>query len=147
MRYHRHMVSRVVIDTNVLAGALISDVGANREILRRCLQGKYRPLISNALFLEYEDVTRRKEILDRCPVSPADIQDLIDAFCSVSEWVSIYYLWRPNLGDEGDNHVLELAIGGNAAMIVTNNVRDFQTDQLKFPEIRILTPAQMLGGS
>lgn len=140
------MPPRIVIDTNVLARALISDSGANREVLRRSLLGEYQPLISNALFLEYEDVTRRRDILDLCPVTPDEAQDLVDAVCSVSEWISIYYLWRPNLADEADNHVLELAIGGNAGTVVTNNVRDFRTSQLRFPEISILTPGELLGG-
>lgn len=63
---------------------------------------------------------------------------------SVCEWVQVYYLWRPNLRDEGDNHVLELAVAGAASMIVTNNVSDFLDSNLRFPEIRILKPAQVL---
>jgi hypothetical protein len=30
--------------------------------------------------------------------------------------------WRPNLRDEGDNHLVELAIAGGAEAIVTYNV-------------------------
>lgn len=35
------------------------------------------------------------------------------AFISVAEWIKIYYSWRPNLKDEGDNHLRlkELAEG------------------------------------
>ena len=29
-------------------------------------------------------------------------------------WVRVYYLWRPNLPDEADNHLVELAVAGNA---------------------------------
>jgi putative PIN family toxin of toxin-antitoxin system len=140
------MVSRIVIDTNILVAALISDAGHNREVLRRCLNREYQPLMSNALFLEYEAVSSREDILKLCPVSSAEIQDLLDAFCSVSEWVSIYYLWRPKLADEADNHLLELAIGGNADKIVTNNTRDFRASGLTFPAVKIVTPEQLLGG-
>lgn len=140
------MVPRIVIDTNVLVGALIGESGANREVLRRTLLGGYQPLISSALLLEYEDVTKRRDILDLCPVPPDEIQDLVDALCSVCEWMSIYYLWHPNLVDEADNHILELAIGGNAGVVVTNNVRDFRASQLRFPEIKIMTPSELLGG-
>jgi predicted nucleic acid-binding protein len=59
---------------------------------------------------------------------------------AVSEWVNIYYLWRPNLRDEGDNHLLELAIAGNANYIVTNNIKDFKNTELMFPHILILKP-------
>ncbi|MCP5231032.1 MAG: putative toxin-antitoxin system toxin component, PIN family [Zoogloeaceae bacterium] len=138
------MTPRIVVDTSVFTAALIGAAGPNREILRRCLKRQYQPLLGNALFAEYEDVSARQHILDKCPVSADDIQALLEAFCAVSEWVPIYYLWRPNLPDEADNHLLELAAAGNAQWIVTNNVRDFKRAELRFPDIRILTPEQIL---
>ncbi|MEO1132001.1 MAG: putative toxin-antitoxin system toxin component, PIN family [Cyanobacteria bacterium J06639_1] len=140
------MATRLVLDTNVLIAALIGKAGPNREILRRCLTGRYQPLISNTLFLEYVDVTSRESILKLCPASQQEVDDLRDALCSVCEWISIYYLWRPNLTDESDNHVFELAVAGNAAMIVSNNVRDFQGTQVSFPELEMVTPEQLLRG-
>ena len=56
----------------------------------------------------------------------------------------VYYLWRPNLPDEGDNHLVELAIAGGADTIVTNNVRDVRRGELTFPSLRILTPSEFL---
>ena len=55
----------------------------------------------------------------------------------------VYYLWRPNLPDEGDNHLIELAVAGGAEAIVTFNLRDFQRTELYFPDIAVLTPAQL----
>lgn len=138
------MIPRIVVDTSVLTAALIGASGPNREILRRCLKRQYQPLLGNALFSEYEDVSARPHILSKCPVSAGDIQVLLEAFCSVSEWVPIYYLWRPNLVDEADNHIIELAAAGNAQWIVTNNIRDFKHAELNFPGIQILTPEQIL---
>ena len=63
---------------------------------------------------------------------------------SACAWVDVYYLWRPNLRDEEDNHILELAVAGGASMIVTNNVRDFQRADLRFPGIRIITPRDLV---
>lgn len=100
--------------------------------------------MGNALIAEYEDVAARPRILELCPVTPAEIRDLLDAFCTVCEWVPIYYLLRPNLADEGDNHVLELAVAGNARWIVTNNVRDFSRAELALPGIFVITPEQLL---
>ena len=56
----------------------------------------------------------------------------------------IFYLWRPNLADEADNYLLELAAVGNAQWIVPNNIRDFKRAELNFPDIQILTPEQIL---
>jgi len=140
------MAARIVVDISVFTAALIGHAGPNREILRRCLSGRYQPLLGNALFSEYEDVSTRKSILDRCPVPKRDVSDLLEAFCSVCEWVPIYYLWRPNLPDEADNCLLELPVAGNAQWIVTNNVRDFRNAELNFPGTRIITPKEVLAG-
>ena len=56
----------------------------------------------------------------------------------------VYYRWRPNLSDEGDNHVLELALAGAAGIIVTTNRADFLGGDLRFPEVKILTPPEFL---
>jgi putative PIN family toxin of toxin-antitoxin system len=138
------MSVKIVVDTNVFIGAILSSQGLNRELIRRCLIGEYQPLMGNALYLEYEAVMNRQEILDKCPLERSVIEELLDSFLSVSKWVNIYYSWRPNLKDEGDNHVLELAIAGNAQTIATNNLRDFRGSELSFPQLQILSPYQII---
>jgi putative PIN family toxin of toxin-antitoxin system len=140
------MTELVVVDTSVLVSALIGPMGPSREILRQCLRGDLNSLISNALFSEYEDVTGRTEILDLCPVAPQEIRELLNALYSSCQWVSVYFLWRPNLQDEGDNFLIELAVAGGANLIVSNNVKDLRGVELKFPGLRIATPEQMLRG-
>ena len=132
------------MDTNVFIGALLSASGENRAVLRACLQGKVLPLMGVALFHEYEDVMGREDLMRKCPISPKDRRVLFEALLSVSEWVRVYYLWRPNLPDEGDNHLVELAIAGGARFIVTRNVRDIGRGELTFPELRAVTPREFL---
>ena len=140
------MSSRIVVDTNVLVGAALrAGGGDNRKVLRRCLEQAVQPLIGAALFHEYEDLFGRTDPLARSPLSYEERQKLLAAFLSVCEWVKVYYLWRPNLPDEADNHLVELAIAGGADAIVTNNVRDFRRGELRFPHLRILTPSEFLG--
>ena len=136
----------IVIDTSVVISSLIGQRGASREILRKSLLGEYNPLISNALFQEYEGVSNRKKIIDRCPLTKKEIEELLKALYKICQWVPIYYLWRPIIVDEGDNFLIELALAGNATHIVTNNIRDFRNAELKFPGIRILTPSELLRG-
>jgi putative PIN family toxin of toxin-antitoxin system len=134
---------RAVIDSNVVAGAMLTS-GPNRTVLRACLTGKIKPLVGTALFLEYEDLIRRPGVFARSQLSAGDRVELLAALASVSEWVEIYYAWRPNLRDEGDNHLIELAVAGSASAIITNNVRDLKSGELHFPSIRVVTPADLL---
>ncbi|NJK58886.1 MAG: putative toxin-antitoxin system toxin component, PIN family [Pleurocapsa sp. SU_5_0] len=139
------MSIRIVIDTNVLIGALIGkEYGANRKLLELCLKGEFKPLISYTLFSEYEDLINRPSILKLCKRSPEEINILFDGLLGVCELVKIYYLWRPNLVDEGDNYLVELAIAGNAEILVTHNVKDFQRSQLKFPQLKIKQPQEII---
>lgn len=140
------MNNSIVVDTSVLISDLIGPRGPNREVIRRCLNGSYNPLISNALFQEYEDVSARDNIRALCPLAAAELRELLNAFYSVCQWVPIYYLWRPNLSDEGDNFLVELAIAGNAACIITNNVKHIKSAELTFPELHVLTPEELLRG-
>jgi putative PIN family toxin of toxin-antitoxin system len=138
------MVPRIVMDTNVFVGSLLSEGGKNRDVLRACLSGRVQPLMGVALFSEYEDLLGRADLFKKCPVSSTERQTLFEALLSVSSWVKIYYLWRPNLPDEGDNHLVELALAGNADAVVTNNIRDFRRGDLNFPALRIQTPNDFL---
>ncbi len=125
----------VVIDTNIFISALLSAEGASRLIIRACLEACYQPLMGTTLLAEYEDVMQREALFKNCP---------IDVFLSVCEWTDIYYLWRPNLRDEADNHIIELAVAGNAKYVVTYNIRDFKNAQLLFPNLFIVKPEQLL---
>jgi len=69
---------------------------------------------------------------------------LLDAFLSKCRWTRIYYLWRTNLPDEADNHVLELTIAGAADAVITRNIRDFEGAELRFPNLRIVRPEHFI---
>lgn len=138
------MTTKIVVDTSVFISALISSTGSSRELIRRCLKGEYQPLMGNALFSEYESVMQREEIIVKCPLTNEEVSALLASFMSVSQWISIYYLWRPNLKDEADNHLIELAVAGNAQIIATHNLKDFQNAQLLFPSLSILKPEEII---
>ena len=130
---------KVVVDTNVMVAALLSGGGASRDVLRLCLEEKITPIFGTALFAEYEDVLARKELLAKAPLSAAERDTFFDALVSVGTWISIYYLWRPNLRDEDDNHLVELAVAGGAEWIITANLKDFRGAELRFDHLRIGT--------
>ena len=138
------MPPRIVVDTNVFIGAILSPAGENRDVLRACLLGRSRPLMGAALFHEYEDLLGRSGLMSRSPLTPSERDALFAAFLSVAEWIKVYFLWRPNLPDEADNHLIELALAGAAQSIVTHNLGDLQKGELLFPDLKILTPRQFL---
>jgi uncharacterized protein len=139
-----YALRRAVVDTNVITGALLGRAGYNRGVIRACFEGRLKPLIGQTLFLEYEDVLSRSGLYRSSPLSQQEREELLAAFLSVCEWVQVYYGWRPNLPDEADNHLVELAVAGAASMIVTNNVRDFRPAELRFPGLRVVTPRELL---
>lgn len=139
-----YSLRRAVIDTNVITGALVGRAGHNRAVIRLCFEGRLKPLMGQTLFLEYEDVLNRSSLYRSSPLSQPEREELVAAFLSVCEWVQVYFGWRPNLPDEADNHIVELAVAGAASMIVTNNARDFRPAELRFPGLRVLTPRELL---
>ena len=134
---------RVVIDTNVFVGACLG-VGASNAVVGACLQARVTPLMGTALLAEYEDVLAREALYAKCRLDAQERNALFDAFAACCEWTRVYFLWRPNLRDESDNHLVELAIAGGADVIVTRNVRDLRAHQLRFPFLRVATPEVFL---
>jgi len=90
-----------VIDTNVLTGALLKPAGHNRRVVRACLEGKWKPLIGQALFLEYEDVLGRSQLYRSSPLSKGEREELFAAFLSVCEWVEDIFPGGPTCPMKG----------------------------------------------
>lgn len=137
-------MEKIVVDTSVLISALIGKEGPSRQVIRHCLTGCYKPVISTTLFLEYEDISKRAHILELCPLSAAEINTLLNAFYSQCLWIPIHYLWRPNLKDENDNFLIELAVASNTHFVISNNVKDLINAELIFDTLEILKPEELL---
>nr|NDU41762.1 putative toxin-antitoxin system toxin component, PIN family [Acidithiobacillus ferrianus] len=133
---------QLVIDTNIFVAAMRSEGGASRAVLKHALTGRYVPLFGNALWLEYEAMLGR-------PIWTGETTDderktVMAALAKQGKWISIYYGWRPNLPDEGDNHLIELAVAGGAEAIITHNISDLKGGELAWPELCILKPSECL---
>jgi uncharacterized protein len=133
----------IVLDTNVFVGACMG-TGASSKLIELCIQGKITPTMGSALLAEYEDVLSREILFKNCRLSLAQREELLDIFLDSCKWVKTYFSWRPNLRDEGDNHVVELAVAAAATHIVTWNTRDFASMELRFPLLRYNTPPEFL---
>ena len=136
---------KVVLDTNIIVSALMSAENACREVLRMAFDGRVHPLIGNALYAEYESVLARDYLFQGCPFDAVKRNMFLDDVLSVCSWVEIHYLWRPNLRDEADNHVLELAMSGGADYVVTQNLRDFRAGDLQvMNNVKTIHPRELL---
>lgn len=133
----------IVLDTNVFVGACMG-TGASAKLIELCIQGKITPAMGSALLSEYEDVLSRESLFESCRLNRAQREELLDIFLDSCRWVKTYFTWRPNLRDEADNHVVELAVACAASHIVTWNLRDFASMELRFPLLRYNTPPEFL---
>jgi putative PIN family toxin of toxin-antitoxin system len=139
----KHMAHHIVVDTNIFIGACLGE-GAAHHVIAACLRGQCQPLMGAALFAEYEDVLGRTELFNTCRLSSAERDELLDIFLATCAWTRIYFAWRPNLPDEADNHLVELAVAGGAHFIVTRNLRDIARMELNFPELQVVSPEDFL---
>jgi putative PIN family toxin of toxin-antitoxin system len=132
-----------VIDTNVFVGACLG-ARASNKVITGCLRGEIVPLMGTALLAEYEDVLGRDVLFERSRLDSAERDELLDIFLARCRWTRIYYGWRPNVPNEGDNHLVELAVAGGAEVIVTRNLRDLERMDLRFPALKLMTPEDLL---
>ena len=128
----------IIIHTNVLVSAMKSSLGASYKLLADIDNANWQLQISTPLVLEYEAILKR----DIAYLRHEDIDSLVDYLCLIATAHQIFYLWRPVLKDPKDDHILELAVKANSA-IVTWNTKDFKLAKTKFG-LDVLTPKELL---
>lgn len=134
---------KIVIDTSVWISALITKESEARELLRLVFKKKLSPQMSEPLFKEYEAVMKRKKIQRLIALTLSEQNELFETYLSTCKWNEIYYAWRPNLRDEDDNFVVELAVASGAEAIITYNIKDFKNAELIFNH-KIITPEDFI---
>ena len=82
---------RVVVDTNVVVAGLRSRRGASFRLLSEVGRGLFEIALSVPLVLEYEDALQRHS--DVTKLTQADVDAILDYFCSVAHLQQIFYLW------------------------------------------------------
>ena len=127
---------KVVIDTNVVVSANLSDEGLPAAVLDLADSKTILMFVSPAILAEYEAVLRRPHL----SLSPAAVASSLAVVRNISRLV------KPTrrlaaAADETDNRFLECAISAGADYIITGNARHFPE---RFESIRIVTPREFL---
>jgi putative PIN family toxin of toxin-antitoxin system len=130
----------VTMDTNVLLAALISQSGASHKILSLIIDEAINLALSTQVLLEYDDVLKREEILKLTRLETEEIEDMLDLLALLAQKQNIYYRLRPNLRDEEDNLFVECAFASNTDYLITSNIRDFNSGDLKGFRFKVITP-------
>jgi predicted nucleic acid-binding protein len=123
--------------------AIRSPTGASAALLMKARQGKVTLLANVALALEYEATCRRAEHAMAAGLDADEVGIFVDAVLAMIEPVESHFMWRPLLRDPADEMVLEAAVNGRAAAIVTFNQRDFRVVPQQFG-VEVPTPAVAL---
>src|ERR1700727_2368879 len=113
---------RVVVDTSVSVAGLRSQLAASNSILTLVAERQLVPLVTTALFLEYEDVLNRPEQRLATGMAKQDIVGFLAALASSAEPVDVHFMWRPQLADPANELVLEAAVNGRGSAIVTHKI-------------------------
>ena len=136
---------RIVLDTNVVYQALRDDKGASYYILQLVRQQQTELALSVPAYLEYREVLLRPETLEDLGRSPFEIEAFLRFIAYIAKPISIHFLMRPHLSDEGDNKFVELAFASNSPFLVTSNITHFtRKTELKFDSFEVLTPSQFV---
>ena len=130
----------ITLDTNVLLASLLSRNGSSYRILNLIVEEKIKIALSTPLILEYDEVLKRKDILNKTKITESQIEDIIDLLVILANKHRIYYRLRPNLLDENDNMLVECAFVSGSQYLVTSNIKDFTQGELQIYPFTVITP-------
>jgi len=107
---------RVVLDTNVLVSAIISD-GKPRALFGKGIDNQFDMLTSEPLLKELARVLRRPKF----KTSPSEIRRVTRALLNSAEVVQVKSKIEVVKEDPEDDMIIETAIDGHADFIVTGD--------------------------
>ena len=128
---------RVVLDTNVIVSALISN-GKPRELLNLGIHGRFSLVVSEFILKEIETVMRRPKF----NTSENETKRIVSAVMQSADMVRVESNFQVIENDPSDNMILNTAYDGRADFIATGDKALLHVKNFK--EIRILSVSQAL---
>jgi putative PIN family toxin of toxin-antitoxin system len=128
---------RIVLDTNVIVSALISD-GKPRALFKKGVEGQFVIVMSEPLLKELSAVLRRSKF----KTNLAEIRRVTQALLNTARVVSLKTKFSVVKDDPKDDVIIETAYDGHVDLIVTG---DGHLLKLKsFNKIKIMTVEEAL---
>jgi len=128
---------QIVMDTNILASALITPFGNAARILDMVLLGELQLLYDDRILLEYSEVLLRPKF----SFEERDVDDLMSFIDTEGLKVTSVPVNYPVI-DKDDIPFIEVAVSGTAEALITGNKRHFKGAHTK--KIRIMNPDEFL---
>lgn len=132
---------RVVVDTNILVSAVIKPTGAVGPVLIALRKGRYTILYAQPLLTELVDVINRPRIRNKYGLTDEDIRTVIALILLRGEAVMPQEKITA-CRDPDDNKFLEVAVAGDADLIVSGDGDLLVLNP--FRDIPIVTPRAFL---
>ena len=126
-------MQRIIIDTNIIVSALISNSIPTKILYELVLTEKVTTCLSNEIFLEYVDVLNRDKF-SRFPNFKTNADIVLNRLREISKF------YKPKekidiLSDTSDNKFLELAAISSADYLITGNLVDFTISEFEYTRI------------
>jgi putative PIN family toxin of toxin-antitoxin system len=128
---------RVVLDTNVLVSAAISN-GKSRELLRKGIENQFSIITSDLILNELETALRRPKF----KTSKDEIDRIILALTLSSEVIDVKSKFQAVKEDRKDYMIINTAFDGRVDIIVTGDRHLLELENFK--GIKIITIESML---
>jgi len=132
----------IVLDTNVVVSALLSPSGPPGEIIHYWEAEEFSVVISVQLLKELEHTLKYPKVMKYLQLSPDGISLFLEHFKTFAGLVEPEPSLAVIKNDPDDNRVLECAVSGKAAYIVTGDKHLIELET--YQGIEILSPASFL---
>ncbi len=113
------------MDTDAVVAAMRSPSGGSAALVRAARRQEVTLTATVPLAIEYEATCARAEHMTAAGFGVGELAVFLDALVALLDPADVWFLWRPQLRDPGDELVLEAAVNGRADAIVGFNRRDF----------------------
>ena len=131
-------MQKLILDTNIIVSALISNSIPTKILYELVLTQKVKVCLTEEIFAEYIEVLNREKF-----TKYTNFKSKADIVLNKLREISTYYETNRKieiLSDTSDNKFLELAAVSSADYLITGNTFDFQITEFEYT--RILTPRE-----